>query len=187
MTAITFERLTAVPSSPSPHSLYFVSEGDHHFSIYATGNSASTIRRVHTGADIDAKITAALSNLSALQVVATIAARNALTITTNTLVLVTDASTDATVTSGAAMYVGIRSGSTTTWTKVSEFESMDVTLQWANVQGKPTSSPANIDDAVSKKHAHANLTQLGKIGQNGDGNLTYDGDLPRIGWDTSAW
>jgi hypothetical protein len=62
-----------------------------------------------------------------------------------------------------------------TWTKVAEAESMDVVLQWGNIQGKPSSAVADIDDAVSKKHEHANKTVLDAISANStSGNLVYN-------------
>lgn len=61
-----------------------------------------------------------------------------------------------------------------TWDKVSEYESMDVVLQWANIQGRPTSTPAELDDAVAKVHVHANKLTIDKITEvNGD--LMFDG------------
>lgn len=46
------------------------------------------------------------------------------------------------------------------WTKVAEAESIDVVLQWANIQGKPNSAVADIDDAVGKRHTHNNLASV---------------------------
>lgn len=46
-------------------------------------------------------------------------------------------------------------------------------IAWAVITGKPKSTVDDIDDAVAKKHAHANSAQLDKVGE-ADGNLTYD-------------
>lgn len=46
-------------------------------------------------------------------------------------------------------------------------------IAWAVITGKPASTVEDIDDAVAKKHAHANSAQLDKVGE-ADGNLTYD-------------
>jgi hypothetical protein len=91
------------------------------------------------------------------------------------------------VASGAATY--LYRVSTTSWIKLSEAESLDLILQWANIQGKPTSSPSAIDTAVSNSHTHnGNLTQLNKIGENVDALFTYNNALPKIGWEgTIAW
>ena len=47
----------------------------------------------------------------------------------------------------------------------SELNSVSVDLEWENIQGKPTSSVVNIDDAVTKRHEHNNLTLLQTITQ----------------------
>jgi hypothetical protein len=122
-----------------------------------------------------------------MPIVADIAARNALSPTKNTQVLVLDATGDSTVASGAATY--LYRVSTTSWIKLSEAESLDLILQWANIQGKPTSSPSAIDTAVGNSHVHnSNLTQLNKIGENADALFTYNNALPKIGWEgTIAW
>lgn len=49
-------------------------------------------------------------------------------------VIVVDATADPTVSNGAAWYVYTGYG----WAKTAEAESMDVILEWANIQGKPT-------------------------------------------------
>jgi hypothetical protein len=60
-------------------------------------------------------------------------------------------------------------------------------LAWANLTEKPTSSVADIDDAVSRKHSHANIAQLDKIGEDANGNLTYNGALPVMAWGSTNW
>lgn len=47
-------------------------------------------------------------------------------------------------------------------------------IAWAVITGKPSSSVEDIDDAVTKKHAHANAAQLDKVGE-ADGVMTYGG------------
>lgn len=73
---------------------------------------------------------------------------------------VIDATGDSTVTTGAALYIW----DNIEWKKVSEVESLDVVLDWADIQNKPTSSVTDIDDAVTKKHIHTNKdTVLDKL------------------------
>ena len=67
------------------------------------------------------------------KVVADIPTRDALTPEEGQIVYVKDATGDASVTSGGASY--IYDG--TNWIKISEFESLDVVLDWANIQNKP--------------------------------------------------
>jgi hypothetical protein len=96
------------------------------------------------------------------------------------LVWVNDASADTTVTSGWAIYrkkvgVGIDYTQLTGWTKVSEAEMLDVTVTWASIDGKPTSTPAEIDQAVTDDHTHANKATLDLITVNSTtGNLQYN-------------
>ena len=47
--------------------------------------------------------------------------------------------------------------------------------------------PAQIDAAVAATHTHANKSELDKIGQDANGNLTYDGALPATGYSTVNW
>ena len=79
-------------------------------------------------------------------IVATIAERDALTsVKVADRVLVKDATGDTSVTSGWAEYVYDENSQ---WFKMSEGESMDLILDWSNVQNKPTSTTADIDQAV---------------------------------------
>lgn len=153
--------------------------------MYVTGSSASTVKRVINSDDIQLMIDTSLSAMSNLEVVADIAARNALNPTRNVVVLVLNATADPTVAAGAATYV--YQLSTTSWIKISEAESLDLSITWASIQGKPTSSPTDIDDAVTKRHTHANLTQLNKIGEDVNGDLTYNGTLPNTKWQSTNW
>ncbi|MCA2505418.1 MAG: hypothetical protein IM550_20320 [Microcystis sp. M54BS1] len=140
-----------------------------------------------TDTDIQGLINTSIAGISGeMPIVANIAERNALTLTKNTQVLVLNATGDSTVASGAATY--LYRASTTSWIKLSEAESMDLILQWSNIQGKPTSSAAAIDTAVANSHTHSNKTQLDKIGENADGLLIYNNSLPKIGWEAAiAW
>lgn len=191
MTIFKPYRLTAVPSLPcEPNAVFFVApQGKPNYvEIYVSNNAGTALKRLLTDVDIQALIDASIAGLSGeMPVVADIAARNALSPTKNTQVLVLDATGDPTVTSGAATY--LYRIATTSWIKLNEAESLDLVLQWANIQGKPTSSPTAIDTAVSNSHVHnGNLTQLNKIGENADGFLTYNNSLPKIGWEgPNAW
>lgn len=180
-------RETTLPGTLQPYAMYVVAPAakPNYVEIYVTGASAATVKRVISEDDIQALIDASISGMAGIEVVDNIAARNALTPATNVQVLVLDASADATVTSGAATYV--YQLSTTSWIKISEAESLDIALTWANILNRPTSDVADIDDAVTKRHTHANKTELDKIGENIDGNFTYDGALPVIDWTSTGW
>lgn len=49
------------------------------------------------------------------------------------------------------------------WTKVAEAESLDVVVNWANIVGKPNSTPAQIDQAVADDHTHSNKAALDQL------------------------
>lgn len=87
-------------------------------------------------------------------------------------VFVLDATGDPTVKSGGATYIWMPNLS---WRKLSEDESMDVTLSWDTLENKPQSTVADIDLAVARQHAHANKTELDALSDDGTGNLLYKG------------
>ena len=183
-------KLTAVPSLPcDQNAVFFVAPPGkpNYIEVYISNNAGTALRRLLTDTDIQELINTSIAGISGeMPIVANIAERNALTLTKNTQVLVLNATGDSTVASGAATY--LYRASTTSWIKLSEAESMDLVLQWANIQGKPTSSPTAIDTAVANSHTHSNKTQLDKIGENADGLLIYNNSLPKIGWEgTPVW
>jgi hypothetical protein len=180
---------TALPSvgSLEVHSIYLVAPAARpdYVEIYVTGASTSTVKRVIDTSDVQSMIDADISALSAIEIVADIAARDALTLTANTQVMVLDATADTTVASGAATYIYRQSD--TSFTKIAEYESLDVIMNWSDIVGGPSSSPAQIDDAVAKIHVHANKTELDLITQDGNGNMLYNGALPVTAWDSVNW
>jgi hypothetical protein len=188
MTAVNFFKVATLPGSLQADAFYFVSNGS-----YAEGyvtNSAGVARSIGNSSMInalaDARISTALSNQNIVEIAADITARNALgsASTRNLLILVTNATGDATVSSGAALYA--YNAGNTTYTKVSEYESLDVTLAWANITGAPASAPSLIDDAVTKRHAHTNSAVLDLLGES-SGALTYNGQAVAANWTTNNW
>lgn len=85
------------------------------------------------------------SNLKEIKVVDTIIDRDALTQFEGLRVHVIDATSDITVSSGWAEYLS----NGTMWTKTAEKESIDVSLEWNNISGKPNVElKADIDSPV---------------------------------------
>lgn len=166
--------VNVLPGTFEATTLYMVKSADANlFDLYMSSNDGLSVRHIISKSDITSMVNSALAGLDTVQVVADITARDAMAPTTNVQVLVLDATADATVASGAATY--IYDADTTTWHKISEAESMDVVLQWANIVGAPTSAVADIDDAVAKRHSHANTAVLDLLGDT-DGYLTYNGE-----------
>lgn len=188
---LNFKRVAELPVTIEPSTMYIVKSANNQdlIDIYVSNKDGSAVRHVINESDIQNKINIAVSSSLAsftdVQIVANIAGRNALNLTSNGLALVLDATADATVGAGAAMYVFNHSN--TTWYKVAEYESMDVTLLWDNLVGRPVSPVADIDDAVAKRHTHANMTSLNKISEDGDGNLMFDGKYPKVPLEVSDW
>lgn len=168
------ERVTALPAVLTPSAMYIVKATEAGLAeVYFSNSDGTEARHVINKTEINAMISTQLTNFSNIQVVADITARDALNPTRNILALALDAAEDTTVTAGAALYVF--DDATDVWHKVSEFESLDVVLQWDAIQGRPSSTVAQIDDAVSKAHTHANKAQLDKIGEDAEGNFQYNG------------
>lgn len=186
--ALKIYRETALPSTLEAYAIYMIAPAARpdYVEIYVT-SATGQARRVINKADIDLLIATAVQNATELLIVADIAARNALTLTSTRYVYVKDATGDTSVTSGGATYLYDPAGTTTKWIKVSESESLDVQVTWAALEGKPTSTPAQIDASVAATHTHANKTQLDKISEDADGRLTYAGSLPHTGWDSTGW
>ena len=161
MGMIKFHKTLAVPGTWDTDSLYFVKNGSY-AEMYIT-DASGTPRSLGNSTMItniaNDAITQALATTNLIEIVPNIAARDALaSVNRNQLVLVTDATGDASVTAGAALYAFRNSDDT--WHKVSEYESMDVVMDWANIANKPTSSVAAIDAAVTNAHTHSNSAVL---------------------------
>jgi hypothetical protein len=188
MAVIKIHKTTSLPGTLEGHSVYLVapSAKPNYVEMYVTNADGSAARRIINSDDIQAMIDASIAASTAkIEIVADIAARNALTPTNGKYVLVLDATGDPTVNSGAASYVW--RAATSQWIKLTEYESMDLTITWAMIQGKPTSSPSAIDSAVANSHTHANMTQLGKVGEDSNGDFTYNGNYPRARLETAGW
>lgn len=176
----------ALPGILEPHSIYLIAPAARpdYVEIYVTGASAATVKRVVDRNDIQVMINDSIAALNSTIVVVDIAERNALVLDRNVIVLVLNATADTTVAAGAATYAYRHSD--TSWTKISESESMDLVINWSSVVGRPTSAVADIDDAVTKRHAHANSAELALIGAGTDG-FTYNGALVKTAWTSTAW
>lgn len=188
MPNIRIHKTTALPGTLEGHSVYLVAPAakPNYVEMYVTSADGSVVRRIINSDDIQAMIDASIaSSGNGIDIVSDIAARNALTPTNGKYVLVLDASADPTVNSGAASYVW--RAATSQWIKLTEYESLDMTITWAMIQGGPSSTPSAIDAAVANSHTHANMTQLGKIGEDGNGDFTYDGQYPRARLETAEW
>ena len=188
MAQLKFHKVATLPAVLNADAFYFVENGTYCES-YVTDDTGAA-KAIGNSAMINTLIANALASwsgdTSALDIVADIAARNALiaTLDRNAMILVIDASADPTVNSGSALYA--YAAATDTTYKLAEYESMDVVVTWASITGKPTSTVAQIDAAVSQSHSHANKALLDKFSESG-GELLYDGNPLSASWATTNW
>lgn len=185
MSKFHIERVLELPDPLTASTMYVLKKEGSLAELHFSNNDGSESQHVINSADITDMISTALSSFNVVYTVANIAARDALVLTRNSMVLVSDATGDNTVQSGAALYVYNKTANT--YIKVSEFESLDLILDWSKIQNGPTSTVADIDDAVSKRHSHLNSDQLAKIGEDPSGNLTFNNSLIKAGMSTSDW
>lgn len=186
MAALKFFKVLELPAEPEAHSFYFVKNGDfaEHYLTDASGEPHGVGNTEFIEYIVDEKLEGSLAGFSKVEVVADIEARDELEVgESNFLVLVLDASDDATVDAGAALYV--YHASEEEFVKVSEYESLDLTLNWSDIVGRPSSSASAIDAAVADSHTHENKSVLDELDDD-DGVLTYNGE-PIVQWDANEW
>lgn len=185
---LKFYKVTSLPGTLVSNAVYFVLNWNYS-ETYITNSSwvaKSVGNSLMINTLVNSAISTALADQNMLQIVADIPARNSLASGSqkNLLILVSDATWDATVSSWAALYA--YNETTTQFTKLSEYESLDATISWANIAWKPTSSVANIDDAVNKRHSHTNQSSLDKVWEDGNWNLTFNWESVGT-WQSTNW
>ncbi len=179
-------KVNTLPGVLEASALYIVKSADTGLlDLYVSANDGLTARHIISKTEIQSMVNPAVAGASNIFVVADIAARDALAPTVVTQAIVVDATNDTSVALGSATYVYDPVGDA--WSKIAEHESMDAVLQWANIQGRPSSTVAEIDDAVAKKHAHANMSTLDKFSQDVDGQPTYNGDNLHVYLSSDQW
>ncbi len=196
MAQLNFHKVTTLPGVLQANAVYFVENGSY-AETYVTnsvgvarsvGNTAMINALIDFAIDtaVDTAINDAIAAANAIEIVADIPARNTLgsSLNRNALVLVLDATGDATVGSGGAMYA--YNNATDTFSKVTEYESLDRVITWSEITGKPTSTAAQIDAAVADSHVHANAAVLNALSDSG-GQLLYNGNPVQPTWSTNNW
>lgn len=205
MAKLKFFKVSSLPGTLQSNAIYFVDKSGNRTDMYVTNNSGVAFECSNeamitaiimalrgsnnglasldgTGKIPEAQLPFTLNDATNFILVDDIAERDNLNLDKDTLVLVVDASADSTVTSGNALY-GWRND-TSTWKKVAEFESLDIT--WSTIVGGPAVTAAQVETAVAQSHTHSNKAALDKIGEDGDGDVTYDGD-PVMKWSSTSW
>lgn len=183
-TALKFFKVNTLPAAPLVgNAMYLVANGNY-CETYMTDLSG-VAKLVGNTEMITQAVMSIFADYNAIEIVDDIADRNTLgaTLTHNALILVIDATGDPTVASGAAMYAYVEA--TQTYRKVYEMEGMDFTVSWNQIQGRPTSSVADIDDAVAKRHTHTNKVLLDALSNTGT-TLEYSG-VAVLKTETTNW
>lgn len=235
MAKIKFFRETALPGTPEANSFYLISKtiaGVTAAELYVTDNAGNAkqvatenivtaiiggLKGANSGiASLDSGGKVPVAQLPAgigidFEIVDDITARNGLNPTKNILCLVLDATDDATVTAGSALYA--YELAVTSWHKVSEYESLDLsglmtsfgikvgagatetisqgeTITFVagstNITIVRSGNTLTFDVSGGAAHSHTNLTELNKIAEDGDGDITYNGAAV-MKWTSTGW
>lgn len=174
---------TALPTPLEPNAMYLIAPPakPNYVEVYVTSKTGAARRVV--GEDDVIAICQGLS--TQLFITADITERNTLNPTRNSFVLVKNAAADPTVGIGAALY--IYDATAKTYSKIAEYESMDINFAWSNIVGGPTAAPTDIDSAVLVRHAHSNKAVIDKITADANGNIQYNGSHPLPGLVSENW
>lgn len=201
--SIKWHKVSALPASNllQADSIYYVDKGTY-AEEYVTSkdiNGTITAKMISTRALTRSFATEVFNELlptiSVIKIVDTIVDRNlfgqpepGVYNPNDSLVMVLDATGDTTVTSGSALYAW--RASPKEWVKISEYESMDLSIAWDNIQGKPNVTASQVEGAVSNSHNHGNKTVLDKFGEDvGTGQPTYNGQpiSSNFDWSSANW
>lgn len=186
---IQFNKVTSLPSELSPNSFYYL-ENNNYAESYIT-DASGTAKAIGNSAMIKDIVSSeirdqALNGIQTIEFAKDIEARDVMTAgaSSNLLILVVDATGDPTVSEGSALYAFDHALNETY--KVAEWESMDISLKWEDIDGRPTSTVAQIDLAVTQTHTHANKTTLDKLSEE-NGELLFAGESIATQWTTRNW
>lgn len=168
-------RVNAVPASPAPNTLYITKDTKGRAVLTFIGNTAASRASTLTTADVQTLISEALANAGAVYAVDTLAALQAIVPTTNSVGFVRNPIAPGDPVS--YVYDLAKAG----------WKPSQAPAKWADIVGRPASSAAQIDAAVTASHTHTNMAVLDKLGQSVAGKLTYNGsDVSEVGF-ASDW
>lgn len=175
MSLVKIYKETAVPAVLESNAIYLIGSGTDPalLEIYVVNNVGDATRKIMGPNEVQALIDASISGIAGTEIVPDIPTRNNLVYTANALIVVEDASDDPEVGSGAALYA--YKHSTSTFSLLAEYESLNLSLTWDSITGRPSSTAGQIDMAVLESHNHANATELDKLGEDTNGDPVYSG------------
>ena len=188
MSKFTIMRVTSLPSTITPSTMYILKQPTSQVAeVYFSNNNGSQLVPGITEQFITDKFASLLATgMGEIQIVETINDRNRVTKNGNSLIIVIDATGDEFGSTGTVLYLYRAINSS--YFRVSVFDGSGDGVSsggggaggpvwWGSILGKPSSTPVQIDDAVSKAHTHSNQTTLDRIGVTADGVLTVDGTV----------
>lgn len=197
MAEVKFFKVTELPGTLEANSFYFIPHATENWAEgYLTDNLG--VARSLGNEQMIADIAADQIGPGKLTVVQDITARDALGLDETDharLVLVADATDDAAVETGGALYAWKPDeGVSGEWVLMVAYSDMTydfstIDIDWSQLTSAPTSTVTDIDDAVTKRHEHANKAVLDDLGDDGSDNLTYKGTaiVATMEWATVDW
>ncbi len=197
MAEVQFFKVSTLPGTLEPNSFYYIPHATENWAEAYLTDDAGVAKSLGNEQMI-ADIAADQIGPGKLTVVQDITARDALGLDETDdarLVLVADATDDAAVEAGGALYAwNPDEGANGEWVLMVAYSDMTydfstIDIDWSQLTNAPASSVADIDDAVTKRHEHTNKAVLDDLDDDGSDNLTYKGTaiLATIEWATVDW
>lgn len=170
---ITIEKVTALPNTRTPNTIYLVKEPSTNLlTVYVTGLTPDVIARTIDSVDVTSQIDTAVSNLSLVTFAEDVQEMMAMTPASNSLIYVYDASADPNAGAGPSAYV--YNFVNETFMLLPKGAGSGGAVNWASIVGRPSSSVGDIDLAVSMRHSHANKPVLDQFSEI-SGEVAYKG------------
>ena len=185
MSKFKIVRVTTLPSTITPSTMYILKTPTSAIAeVYFSNNDGSVLVPGITEQFITDSFASLLaSGMGQIEIVENINERNRANKNGNCLIMVIDATGDEFGSTGTVLYLYRAINSS--YFRVSSFDGTNDainggtvgTIWWDTIQGRPTSTPEQIDQAVADSHTHSNKSVLDRIGVTADGVLTVDGNI----------
>lgn len=186
---LSFAKVLTLPATPVANCFYMTPDATSGLRLTVSDAVGRVYRSTMRETTIDSEIVRMVARANELKVVATYtdltnSAFSDSTFNRNQIYYVLDASGDPSVVSGPAMY--ILDWTTGTVHKIAEGVAENFSPDWTTVLGRPASEIVDIDDAVTKRHSHANLAELNSVTVDGD-QVLVSGTALRPAVRTAIW
>lgn len=168
-------RIDAVPATPVPNTMYITKDAKNRAVVTFIGNTAAQRASTLSATDVQTLISEAMSGAGAVYAVNTLTDLQAIVPTVNSVGYVRSPASPG----DPITYVYDLANAA--W-KVSQ-----ANAKWADIIGRPASTAAAIDAAVTASHSHTNMTVLNSLSQSAGGKLAYKGlEVSEVGF-ASDW